>query len=65
MIDHEEEAYKLLTGKYKHYCLEYDGLAIDETCVEFENCLCFDNKPLPIARHAKDPSPQLSHTGQE
>lgn len=24
-----------------HYCPEYDYMAIDEECVEFENCLCY------------------------
>lgn len=36
---------KVLTGKYKHFCDEWDGLPIDETCTEFKYCLCFDDKP--------------------
>jgi hypothetical protein len=31
---------KPLTGKYKHYCPDFDYLPIDETCSEFEYCLC-------------------------
>ena len=31
---------KILTGKYKHYCPDFDYLPIDETCTEFEYCLC-------------------------
>ncbi len=33
---------KLLTGKYKHYCCEWDYLPIDETCHEFFACMCYD-----------------------
>lgn len=29
-----------LTGKRAHYCPEWDYMAIDETCVEFEYCAC-------------------------
>ena len=44
--DPEEYRFSKLTGKYKHYCLEYDGLAIDETCEEFKYCICFkEDKP--------------------
>lgn len=31
---------KVLTGKYSHWCPEFDYLPIDETCIEFEYCLC-------------------------
>ncbi len=31
---------KTLHGKYKHYCPEFDFLPIDETCFEYEYCLC-------------------------
>jgi len=34
---------KVLTGKYRHYCDEFDGLPIDETCFEFQFCLCFED----------------------
>ena len=34
---------KTLTGKYKHFCLEFDGLPIDETCFEFKYCDCFEH----------------------
>jgi len=44
-IDPEEIAFNNLKGKYKHFCLEYDGLAIDETCEEFKYCLCFTPHP--------------------
>jgi hypothetical protein len=34
---------KELTGKFKHYCAEYDYLPIDETVGEFAHCGCFDD----------------------
>lgn len=39
-MDHEEVVFARLKGKFKHYCPDWDELAIDETCVEFEHCLC-------------------------
>ena len=45
-IDAEVVAFNKLTGKFKHFCLEWDGMAIDETCPEFESCLCFKDEPL-------------------
>lgn len=33
---------RVLTGKYSHWCLEWDSLPIDETCHEFAVCRCFD-----------------------
>lgn len=36
-----EAEYNKLTGKYKHYCLDWDGLPVDETCPEFECCTCY------------------------
>ena len=30
-----------LTGKYRHWCREWDELPIDETCTEFKFCTCF------------------------
>jgi hypothetical protein len=31
-----------LAGKFKHFCHEWDGLEIDETCPEFSCCSCFE-----------------------
>ena len=39
--DYDEYAQPKLTGKYAHYCWEWDGLRIDETCAEFFHCTCF------------------------
>jgi len=36
---------KPLTGKYKHFCTEFDFLPIDEHCFEFKFCLCFEDSP--------------------
>lgn len=40
MIDHERAAFAKLTGKFRHYCDDWDGMAIDETCHEFTCCGC-------------------------
>lgn len=34
----------VLTGKYAHYCPDWDFMTIDETCPEFEACTCFPNE---------------------
>jgi hypothetical protein len=39
-VDHEEAVYHRLQGTFKHYCHDFDGLAIDETCYEFRCCTC-------------------------
>lgn len=31
---------KVLTGKWGHYCYDWDDLPIDETCEEFNYCFC-------------------------
>jgi hypothetical protein len=31
---------KILTGKYGHWCDDWDYLPIDETCDEFDACHC-------------------------
>ncbi len=42
--DRETERYAALSGKLKHYCPDWDFMAIDETCPEFDVCLCFEEK---------------------
>ena len=32
-----------LKGNFGHYCSEWDGLPIDETCMEFAACTCYPN----------------------
>ena len=38
-----KERGKELTGKYTHYCIDWDGLTMDETCEEWP-CLCAYDK---------------------
>lgn len=40
MIDHERDAFAKLTGKFRHYCHDWDGMAIDQNCHEFTCCQC-------------------------
>jgi hypothetical protein len=42
-----------LTGKYAHYCPEWDFLPIDETCKEFEHCSC-DHKAIAEENKLED-----------
>lgn len=37
---------KVLTGKFAHWCPEWDGLPIDETCPEFKVCTCYSEKDM-------------------
>lgn len=41
-VDREIEEYRKLTGEKKHYCPDWDFMAIDENSPEFEACTCFD-----------------------
>ena len=37
-----KDRYEKLQGIFKHYChSEFDGLPIDEHCLEFRYCSCF------------------------
>lgn len=48
LINREELELFKLKGEFKHQCYDWDGLAIDEFCPEFESCLCFkDYERLP------------------
>ena len=42
-IDAIKEYGAPLTGKYKHFCRDFDGLPIDETKYQFQYCLCFED----------------------
>ena len=35
---------KILYGEFSHWCNEWDGLPIDETCEEFKFCICYGGK---------------------
>lgn len=52
-MDHEEKRFAELKGKKKHYCPDWDYMAIDETCPEFEACCCEQYNP-PKCPHCKD-----------
>lgn len=32
---------KILYGQFWHWCDDWDGLPVDETCDEFSCCICF------------------------
>lgn len=40
---------RVLTGDKAHYCLDWDGLPVDETCLEWSTCQCMphDQEPAP------------------
>lgn len=44
----EQRVYDNLKGKYKHYCYDWDGMAIDETYKEFECCTCYDKRRINV-----------------
>lgn len=31
---------RILTGRYQHWCCDWDDLPIDDTCEEFKACTC-------------------------
>jgi len=39
---------RVLDGKMRHYCPEWDFLPMDNTCWEFEACTCFDNACVEV-----------------
>ncbi len=40
------EAFDSLIDTRRHCCPKWDGLKIDETCPEFEACLCFKGRRI-------------------
>lgn len=36
---------RVLTGKYQHWCPDWDGLPIDDTVSEFDCCTCPKEEP--------------------
>ena len=46
---------RVLTGRHKHWCPDWDFLPVDETCREFECCVCYGpTRPAPDAGDAGD-----------
>jgi len=41
---------EILSGKFQHYCHEFDMLPIDDTCFEFMYCNCFEGEEFKQAR---------------
>jgi len=39
--DIEKEEFDKLEGRYKHFCPDWDLMAIDEYCPEFDSCQCY------------------------
>lgn len=35
---------RALTGKYAHFCNDWDDLPIDETCDEIHGCTCWGTR---------------------
>ncbi len=50
MADKLQKIFDNLKGKYKHYCLEWDGMPLDETSVDFHCCGCFEGKEFLMAQ---------------
>jgi hypothetical protein len=42
---------RLLMGRYCHYCDEFDGLPVDETCPEWVVCHCY-----PLGAYVRRPA---------
>lgn len=45
LADCNRERGETLTGVYCHYCPDWNYLPIDESCLEFVACRCFDTAP--------------------
>ena len=48
-----KERGRVLNGKFAHYCNDWDGLTVDETCMEAASCNCsvVYNDDLVYTRH--------------
>lgn len=40
-VDYESKVFEKLTGEKKHFCPDWDFMAIDETTPEFQACTCY------------------------
>jgi hypothetical protein len=52
--DKEEKVFEKLKGNYKHYCPDWDFMAIDETCPEYEACTCSIENWAVTMKQGKD-----------
>lgn len=57
---------RLLTGKFCHWCDDWDDLPIDETCDEFAACSCEweDDNMTREAESAREAKRTEGHTGE-
>ena len=39
-IESKREHGRVLTGRFRHWCAEWDFLTVDETTLEYEACTC-------------------------
>jgi len=44
---------KILTGSRRHFCNDWDGLPIDDTCPEADCCMCFNGTPYERTEQEK------------
>ena len=60
MTQWEEDCLKwrnsVLTGKFAHWCSDWDGLPVDETTIEFEACTCYASKSALLEKPTKTSS---------
>lgn len=50
----EEAIFKTLKGKFKHFCYDWDFMAIDETFPEWDACTCFDQEVYDQVKEMKN-----------
>lgn len=48
MDDYEARQFQKLTGEFRHYCPDWDYMAIDEHCPEISGCTCPKNPPKSV-----------------
>lgn len=46
-MDYEQRRLSTLRGSYRHFCWDWDCMAIDEHSPEFEHCHCHIQGELP------------------
>jgi hypothetical protein len=45
---------KILTGTYRHYCYDWDGLPVDETTPEWDSCTCWPTTSYATSEESND-----------
>lgn len=50
-------------GEHWHYCYDWDGMPIDEHCLEYDGCHCYDNdKKLKSAERDRQRKEEADHS---